>query len=311
MRQAGPGDFRWRAMASSVQLLVPELDDESGMALALRVARDMIETEQALSRFWPSSDLTRLNGSLGQWASISDRLRKALVAARRAERLTEGLFNPTVLPVLEGLGFEGSPLPSLAPVPGDGPWGRIRPKEGKALLRQPVDLGGIGKGLALRWSGEIVAKATSTFLLNLGGDVLVRGAGPERRGWLVVVEDPLNIRSLLAVIQLRGPHALSTSSSARRVWTHGRRTVHHLIDPRTHMPADSDLLAVTVVHRDAAWAEVHSKMLFFKGLAHMTEAPHHVAALWVERSGQVGWTKEMAPFVAWVREGREARSEAR
>lgn len=302
MRQAGPGDFRWRAMASPVQLLVPDLDDARGMDLALAIARDMIESEQALSRFWPTSDLTRLNGALGVWTEVSERLRKALVTARRAERVTGGLFNPTVLPVLEGLGFKGSPLPSLAPLPGGGPWGNIRSREGRVVLRRPVDLGGIGKGLALRWSAEIARRVTKTFLINLGGDVIVHGRGKDGKGWPVAVEDPSNIRSILAVLGMEGSFALSTSSVARRRWTHGRRTVHHLIDPRTHMPAESDLLAVTVVHRDPVWADVHSKVLFFKGRNYVLRAPENIAALWVDTEGRVGWTREMAPLVVWLRE---------
>ena len=44
-----------------------------------------------------------------------------------------------------------------------------------------------------------------------------------------------------------------------------RCELHHLIDPRTGAPAESDLLRVTVVAPDAVDAEVAAKSLFLAG----------------------------------------------
>lgn len=273
------------------------------MALALSVARDMIWSEQAMSRFWPTSDLTRLNGSLGEWVPVPPRLRRALVAARRAGRMTGGLFDPTVLATLEELGYRGTPLPSLTPSPSVEVWGEIRSREGMARLSCPVDLGGIGKGLALRWGGEVAERVTGNFLLNAGGDLVLRGGGPDGRGWSVGVENPLIPEAIVAALRLNGPAACATSSVARRRWRHGGQWVHHLIDPRTRQVAVSDLLAVTVVHDDPAWTEVRSKELFFAGSADIPQAAGQLAALWVDCRGKVGWTETMAPQVEWVGDG--------
>ena len=59
-----------------------------------------------------------------------------------------------------------------------------------AVPAAPVDLGGIGKGLALRWAAAgLVAEALTDFLLEAGGDRRRSGRlGGEP--WFVGIEDP-------------------------------------------------------------------------------------------------------------------------
>jgi FAD:protein FMN transferase len=77
--------------------------------------------------------------------------------------------------------------------------------------------------------------------------------------------------------------------------------VHHLIDPRTRRPAESDLASVTVVAGDPSLAEVWSKSLFVLGRgAIRAEADRRgLAALWVDTTGHVGVSREMRRYVAW------------
>ena len=59
--------------------------------------------------------------------------------------------------------------------------------------------------------------------------------------------------------------ALATSGRDRRVWRRGGSELHHLIDPSTGEPAESDLLRATVVAGDAVEAEIWAKALFLAG----------------------------------------------
>lgn len=306
MKRTGQGGFAWRAMASPVQLLLPSLGEEQASAVARRVAADLIASEQALSRFWPGSDLTRLNSHLGAWVAVPPRLRLALAAARRAKRLSGGLFDATVLARLEALGYPGAPLPDLGCRRPGGETIVIDSRRGVALLRAPVDLGGIGKGLAIRWASRLIRQVTPHFLLNIGGDIALGGTAGDDEGWLVGVEDPLDVGGLVAALRLTGPAACATSSTARHRWRLGSRLVHHLIDPATGEPVCTDLLAVTVLHDDPAWAEVHTKVLFAAGKAAIRERAAGMAALWVDEEGRVGWTKEIAGHLTWVADGRAA-----
>ena len=59
--------------------------------------------------------------------------------------------------------------------------------------------------------------------------------------------------------------ALATSGRDRRRWRRNGRELHHLIDPKTGTPSDSDLLRLTVVASDAVEAEVWAKALYLHG----------------------------------------------
>jgi len=59
--------------------------------------------------------------------------------------------------------------------------------------------------------------------------------------------------------------ALATSGRDRRRWRRAGQDLHHLIDPATGTPAETDLLRATAVGSDAAEAEVLAKWLFLAG----------------------------------------------
>jgi thiamine biosynthesis lipoprotein len=166
--------------------------------------------------------------------------------------------------------------------------------------REPVDLGGIGKGLAVRWAAELLSGAGRAALVEAGGDLMALGAGPDGDGWLVAVESPVGDADPAAVLRV-SDRAVATSSTRVRSWTVDGAEVHHLIDPRTGRSADTDLASVTVVGDDPALSEVWSKALFVTGRGGIRAAADDrgLAALWVDRSGRVGTSRAMRPYVEW------------
>jgi thiamine biosynthesis lipoprotein len=152
-----------------------------------------------------------------------------------------------------------------------------------------LDPGGIGKGLAADIVvGELIERGAHGAMVNLGGDVSVAGAAPTQAGWIVGVEDPRDRTRSVARVALRAG-GVCTSSRLRRAWidTSGM-PVHHLVDPRTGMPVDTDVASVTVVAGAAWWAEALTKARFVGTVAgspdHLTAGTH---ALLVSLDGRV------------------------
>lgn len=304
----------FRSMASDVRFWV--VRPGAGAEAAIGRAQAMVETvARTCTRFDPTSDLMRANAAGKDWQQVAPECFEALVLAEEAHRLTDGLFDPRVLTVLRSMGYDRS-LPfaerSLMlephdPQPKRRRWSRIRPwkpgfDEERSSVRigsDPVDLGGIGKGLAVTWASEILAGSGDAVLAEAGGDLMALGGGPDGDGWMVDVENPFGGQSaaVLRVVD-RG---IATSSTRIRSWTVGERQVHHLIDPRTREPAESDLASVTVVGADPGIAEVWSKSLFILGRSGIRgfADEHGLAALWVDTGGHVGVSREMRPYVAW------------
>jgi thiamine biosynthesis lipoprotein len=163
-----------------------------------------------------------------------------------------------------------------------------------------VDLGGIGKGVAVRWASWALAGAGSATLVEAGGDLQAGGPGPDGDGWLVGVEDPRGGAGPVAVLRL-ADQGCATSSVRLRSWSVDGRPVHHLVDPRTGEPADGGLLSVTVVGDDVARAEVWSKALFLAGRGQVRRLAdaRGIAALLVDTDGVVGLSRAMRPLVTW------------
>ena len=207
------------------------------------VTADVESTEAALSRFRAESDLSRLNVAAGSgaWLPVSDRLRHCLAISHRAGRVTAGRFDPRVIVRLEGLGERGGVDLPLAPAGSRADrWLELDARHRRARLSVPVDSGGIGKGLALRWAAAVLARRrVDRFLLEAGGDIVVHGDAPDEGGWRIGVEDPHRSAGPVAVIALRRGAVVTSSTMVRRWTAPDGAEVHHLIDPATGEPAEA------------------------------------------------------------------------
>ena len=299
-------------MASRLRLTV-----SAGRSLAddawAEVMDEFAASDAAMSQFRDDSELTRLNASsgTGRAVSVGRRLEQAVLAADRARRITDGRFDPRVPVDLERLGYHGARLvpfgngasatrgATASPMAG-----RVvdRLAAGSLMADRPLDLGGIGKGLALRWAAARVERlGIGDFLLDAGGDLVARGRAPEGFPWFIGIEDPGGVDEPLGVIAIdRG--AVATTSIRRTAWSSGDLAVHHLLDPRTGEPAIGGLAAVTVAGPDPAWAEVWSKTLFIGGsLAIGMEARRRgMAAWWVGTDGTLGMTPAARARTRWI-----------
>jgi len=130
-----------------------------------------------------------------------------------------------------------------------------------------LDLGGVGKGAAADLvAAGMLARGASGACVALGGDVRVAGAGPGGDRWRVPVEHPLDETCDLLTLPLRDA-AVVTSTTRYRRWVHRGREQHHLIDPRTGLPAARGVAAVVVTAPAAARAEALAKAALVRGVA--------------------------------------------
>lgn len=318
--------FATRSMGSRLSLTMLGVRRGAAEAAWSAVEAEFAAVDAALSRFRADSQLTALNraadaaglsGAAG-WTHVGRRTAAFLSAAWRAQRMTDGRFDPRVVEVLEALGEHGAlPPPALpAAAPASDRGARWLSRDGRATrfrLVRPVDSGGLGKGLALRWAAATAVRAApdaAGLLLDAGGDVVTRGSGPVDGAWMIGIEDPAGGDEPIAVIAARDS-AVATSSTRVRHWTApDGRAVHHIIDPATGAPASGGLLAVSVAMFDPAWAEVWSKALFVTGASRIgPEArARGLAAWWIEEDGSLHLTPAARSVTAWVRS--EARSSA-
>lgn len=269
--------------------------------------------ERECTRFDERSDLMRANAAGDRWTAVGRWCFDALAEAARAHAYTGGLFDPRVLRTLTDLGYDRSLPFAGGDVELTGTPERRAPRPRRPWTPQfaadtrsvrigddPVDLGGIGKGLAVRWAAERAAEHALEFAIEAGGDCYLSGYGPDGDGWRVGVEDPAGGSGPVAVLAIVDA-ACATSSIRLRRWRTSAGQAHHLIDPRTGAPGGNGLLSTTVVADDPAEAEVWSKTLFLAGADGIAAAAArlHLAALWVTDEGRLGCSGAMWPYVVW------------
>ena len=139
-----------------------------------------------------------------------------------------------------------------------------------------IDLGSIAKGYAGQQAAKLLReKGVTSALLNLGGNVQTIGSKPDGGAWQIAVKNP-HSKEPMMVVSVRDK-AVVTSGGYERYFEQDGKTYWHIMDPKTGRPADSGLLAVTVIGEDGAMCDGLSTSLFVMGL-------EKAAALWAESS---------------------------
>src|SRR6202049_2159924 len=210
-----------------------------------------------LTRFSPHSELSRLNAAGGRWVSVSAQTEELLRLSLCAFDMSGGLVNVAVLPSMLAIGYTRTRSKGATPAT----LGRSRPlpalpsvltvRRGGARLEpgSGVDLGGIAKG----WMADRLRERLGlNALANLGGDLSAGGPGPTGDGWPV---------GLAGVTVMLHDHGAATSSVRRRRWA----ALHHLIHPRTGLPAATGIDEVSVVAGSGFDAEVIAKTALLAG----------------------------------------------
>ncbi len=263
--------------------------------------------EQTFSRFRADSELSQVNQRTGQWTRVSAAMWEVTHLALVAARWTDGLFSPTVLNALEAAGYDrtfdeitASAQP-IATQP-DGQWQSILRQSLKRSICLPpnvrLDLSGIVKG----WAADRAAKKLGVHgpaLIDAGGDVAISGPRADGSPWPIGVLNPFQLDLPFETLKITCG-GVATSGKDYRRWLRAGQWQHHLIDPRTGLPAQTDVLSATVIAPSTFEAEIAAKVIAIsgsqQGLAWLEEQPDYAAVI-VREDGQAVYSAQMSQYV--------------
>lgn len=229
---------------------------------AAYASEDLIrDLEAQLSRTEEDSEVSRLNAADGRPTEVGPDLAALLTAAEEYRADTGGAFDITVAPVVSAWGFteDSFRVPAQAELETllekvDGSAVRVERTAGSCTAAlapgQSADLGGIAKGYAADKLADLFREyEIPRAIATLGGNVLAWGDRPDGTAWRVGIQDPARPdeqNGFVGILNLKNSFAV-TSGGYQRYFEEDGRTYHHIIDPATGYPADSDLTSVTVV----------------------------------------------------------------
>ena len=259
------------SMGSYVQQTVYGKNQEKA---AQQAASAVTQLEELISWRKEDSDAARLNQAAGEdFLEIAGQTYEILETSLAVCEASGGAFDVTIAPLSRLWDFDGTPS-----LPEDSQIQEMKSRvdytslslleDGTAALQvhgAALDLGAVGKGAGC--DAAIAAyqeNGADRAIVSVGGSVGVYGQKPGDQPWRIAVRDPDSDGSLGELAIYEG--FLSTSGSYEKTFTQDGVTYHHILDPRTGYPADSDLLSVTVWSPGGALSDALSTACFILGM---------------------------------------------
>ena len=231
------------------------------------------ELDELLSTGKDSSEVSKLNMS-GK-AMLSETSISLVKKSLELNKTTGGLFDISIYPLMELWGFPSKNYK----VPSD--------KEIKENLKNvgsdkiifneetgeisfknkgmKIDFGGIGKGYITDELVKILTEEkVESAIINLGGNVFGFNKKPDGSLWNVAIRDPNEPENYMTVVRLEDC-AVITSGGYERYFEEDGKIYHHILNPKTGRPSDSDLKSVSIVSKDGTLADAFSTSLFIMG----------------------------------------------
>lgn len=129
-----------------------------------------------------------------------------------------------------------------------------------------VTFGATAKGYATKTVlDEIIKDKVKSALINLGGNIYAHGRKPDGSKWTVGIADPKNPATSAVTLEAEDI-AVITSGDYERYFEKDGKRYHHIIDPKTLMPAESGIHSATAIGKDPELCDIMSTALFVAGI---------------------------------------------
>jgi len=273
------------------------------------------QINQEMSTYIPDSELSRFNTSTStEPVEISEGLRQVIAESIRLGKLSGGKLDVTVGPLVNLWGFGPDLRPDKIPSPEVLAATRKRigleklSLHGNMLQKVTpdlyVDLSTTAKGYGVDKVAELIeAKGFTNYLVEIGGEMRLKGFKHTGELWAVAVEKPVSEERSIQQIIIPKDNAIATSGDYRNYFEVDGQRFSHIIDPHTGKPINHKLVSVTVIAPSSMTADGLSTTLMVmgeeKGLKFANE--HDIAALFISKSEHGFVQENTVKFVPYLK----------
>lgn len=221
----------------------------------------MEQQGKSINRYNPDSQLSQLN-QLGFLENVNPTLIKVTQLSKEMSELTEGAFDPTILPLLALYKNvrQGGALPPQEKI--NKALSHVDYKsviiDGSTIRYTKPGMGmtldGLGKGYIVDEGVRHINKlGFKSVCIEAGGDLMVTGTKKSGKPWTIAIRNPRPGQGEEQVFLEMKNRAIATSGDYMQAFTPDRR-FHHIINPRTGFSppelASSSILAPSVAMAD-------------------------------------------------------------
>lgn len=282
---------------------------ENADSTSEKIIKRLKQLEENLSVNIITSEVSQINSHSGQSKAlkVNNDMMNILNTANKFSTLSDGAFDITVGPLVKEWGvFSEHPH-----VPAEE---RIKEllklvdyksieldRENKTLRLsvkgQMIDLGAIAKGYAADEAAKICRdNGIKSAYINLGGNVYVVGSKPDKSPWRIGIQNPRAVDGKYIGILNISDRTVVTSGDYERFFMKNGIRYHHIIDPKTGWPSNSDIISSTIVTDSSISADALSTATFvmgFKKSQELLKKLKGVDAIFVTKDKKIYVTKNL------------------
>ncbi len=270
--------------------------------------------DRSLSSYDTNSIISKINRN--EDVIVDDLFMKVFVASDEVHRFSDGLFDITVMPLVNSWGFgpgtrqemDSARIDSLLEFVG---MEKVKIENGRLVKtdsRIQIDVNAIAQG----YSVDIVAgfledMGSVNYMVEIGGEVRAKGVNPTGRIWRIGIDKPefgnmIPGADLEAVVELNNK-SLATSGNYRKYYEENGVKYTHSIDPKTGYPAKQSLLSATIIADNCMMADAYATVCMVGGL----EKSKEILALHPELEAYLIFGDESGIYQLYVTEGMSKR----
>ncbi len=263
-------------MDTIVSISVVSRSREKASIAINRVFGEMEKLSALVNFYSETSELSQLNRNAGKKpVKVSFETLDLVKEATSVARLTGGAFDPTIGVISTLWDFNNRIMPDSKDIKE-----RLKlvsyknivinEEKSTVFLKKEgmlMDLGGIAKGYAADMAVEILFSSDiKSALISVAGDIRAYGVKPDGNPWMIGIRDPRpasSTENIMAAMPLNDL-AISTSGDYQRFFEMEGTRYHHLLVPKTGMPA-SGCQSVSVLADSAVMSDSLSTAVFIMG----------------------------------------------
>jgi len=259
-------------MGTLVEITISGADPQVAQMASSQAFDEFSRIEKLMSTYIAESEISKFNlAAGGDPQSLSRETMTVLKEGLHWSKLSSGAFDITIEPLTRLWDFDGK-VPS---VPSPEALKRainlvghndLQLDEKGARLKRPgmaINLGSIAKGYAVDRAYEILKGLVPAGIINAGGDLMAFGQRGPDQPWIIGLQHPRKPQDLLASFGVEG-WAVATSGDYQRYFEQDGVRYHHLLDPKTGMPARG-LTSVTIKASNVMQADALATAVFVLG----------------------------------------------
>jgi len=286
-------------MGTVVTIKIYDNDQEGALDAAfdkIHQLADRITTEQS------SSEISAINAHAGlEPVQVSDEIYRLLETGLEYSRLAEGSFDISIGPIssLWRIGFDDARKPGQDEIEAVLDLVRyedvvLDQEKQQVYLKKKgmkLDLGGIAKG----YIADEVVKVLDQFdvttaIIDLGGNIYVKGHHPTGGSWTVGIQNPVASRGeIIGTVQAVDQSIVTTGIYERYLEIDGSR-YHHILSPQDGYPFMNEIAGVSVLSEHSTDGDALSTLVFSKGLQDgmaLVESLEGIEAVFITRDKRI------------------------